>query len=207
MTHSTIVEIFSAFCPWLVLVLCLQFGAVHCGVKASGARRLLVLGLIALGVLVAPIQGIPIARWVASINSSFSIPFSGLLAVTVWERAFAKKIFSARDWNASWMFGAVGGLVLYPLALGLGKFDTYEWGWSFSPLFAGIAVLTGLLVWKHNRFGLLLLLAIVAYYLRLLESTNYWEYLLDPVYCLIAVLILSYRLTKGCCWRRQPTQR
>ena len=207
MTHATIVEIFSAFCPWLALVLCLQFGAVHCGVKASGAWRLLVLGLIALGVLVAPIQGIPVARWVASIDSNFSIPFAGLLAVTIWERAFAKKVFSTRDWHASWMFGAVSGLVLYPLALGLGKFDSYEWGWGFSPLFVGIAVLTGLLVWKQNRFGILLLLAIIAYHLRLLEATNYWEYLLDPVYCLIAILILSYRLGKGCFWRTQPTQR
>jgi hypothetical protein len=96
--------------------------------------------------------------------------------------------------------------VLYPLALGLGKFDPYEWGWSFSPLFAGVAVLTGWLVWKQNRFGILLLLAIVAYHLQLLESTNYWEYLLDPVYCLLAILALSYLLVRRCCWRRQPAQ-
>ena len=207
MTHATVVQISSAFTPWLALVLCLEFGAVHCGVKASDMRRLLVLGLIALGVLAVPIKGIPIARWVASISANFGIPFTGLLAVTVWERAFAKKIFSARDWFASWMFGVVGGLVLYPLALGLGKFDTYKWGWSFSPLFAGIAVLTGLLVWKQIRFGILLLLAIIAYHLRLLESTNYWDYLLDPVYCLISILGLSYLLARGCCRRRQPTQR
>lgn len=152
-------------------------------------------------------SGIAIARWVTSINANFSIPFTGLLAVTVWERAFANKIFSARDWSASWTFGAVGGLALYPMALGLGKFDTYEWGWNFSPLFTGIAALTGLLVWKQNRFGILLVLAIVAYRLRLLESTNYWEYLLDPVYCLVSILVLSWRLGNCCRRRRQPTQR
>jgi hypothetical protein len=207
MIPGTIVEIFAAVCPWLALVLCLQLGAVLCGVKASGARRLLVFGLIAFGLLAVPIQGIPIARWIASINSNCSILFTGLLAVAVWERTFARKIFSARDWHTTWVFGAVGGIVLYPLALGLGKFDTYEWGWSFSPLFAGIAVLTGLLVWKQNRLGILLLLAIAAYHLQLLESTNYWEYLLDPVYCLIAILALGYLLARRCCWRRQPTQR
>jgi hypothetical protein len=207
MIHSIIVEIFAAVCPWLALALCFQFGAVLCRVKAIGTRRLLLLGLIALGMLAVPIQGIPIARWVASINSNFSIPFTGLLAVTVWEQAFAKKIFSARDWHTTWIFGAVGGLVLYPLALGFGKFDTYEWGWSFSPLFAGIAALTGLLIWKQNRFGILLLLAIVAYHLRLLESMNYWEYLLDPVYCLISILALGYLLARRCCRRRQPNQR
>jgi predicted membrane protein len=207
MIHTIIVEIFSAVCPWLALVLCLQFGAVYGGVKARGARQLLWLGLIALGVLAAPIQGIPIARWIASINANFSLPFTGLLAVAVWERAFARKIFSARDWRASWMFGAVSGLVLYPLALGFGKFDAYEWGWGFSPLFAGIAVLTGLLFWKQNRFGVPLLLAVIAYHLQLLESTNYWDYLVDPVYCLLSILALSYLLVRLCCWREQPTQR
>jgi hypothetical protein len=206
MIHATLLEMFAAVCPWLALVLCLQVAAVKCGIKASGARQLWLLGLIALGVLAVPVQGIAIARWVASINPNFSIPFTGLLAVTVWERAFAQKIFSARDWSASWTFGAVGGLALYPVALGLGKFDTYEWGWGFSALFAGIAALTGLLVWKQNRSGILLLLAIVAYHLRLLESTNYWEYLLDPVYCLVSILVLSYRLGKSCCRRRQPAQ-
>jgi hypothetical protein len=206
MIHAIILEIFSAVWPWLVLVWCLQFGAVRFRVRTSGARQLLVLGLIALGVLAAPIRGISIARWVASINPNFSIPFTGLLAVTVWERAFGKKIFSARDWDSSWTFGAVGGFVLYPLALGLGKFDPYEWGWSFSPLFAGIAVLTGLLIWKQNRFGILLLLAVVAYNLRLLESTNYWEYLVDPVYCLFSILVLGYRLGMVCWRRRQPAQ-
>ncbi len=207
MIHATILEMFSAVCPWLALLLCLQFAAVHCGVKESGARQLFLLGLIAAGVLAVPVRGIAIARWVTSINANFSIPFTGLLAVTVWERAFANKIFSARDWSASWTFGAVGGLALYPMALGLGKFDTYEWGWNFSPLFTGIAALTGLLVWKQNRFGILLVLAIVAYRLRLLESTNYWEYLLDPVYCLVSILVLSWRLGNCCRRRRQPTQR
>jgi hypothetical protein len=207
MIHTIIVELFAAACLWLALVLCLQVGVVLCGVKAGGARLHLAFGLIALGVLAVPIQGIPIARWVASINSNFSLPFTGLLAVTVWERAFAKKLFSARDWHTTWVFGAVGGLVLYPLALGFGKFDIYEWGWGFSPLFAGIAVLTGLLVWKQNRFGILLLLAIVTYHLQLLESTNYWDYLLDPVYCLISILALGYLLARRCWRRRRPNQR
>jgi len=84
--------------------------------------------------------------------------------------------------------------MLYPLALGWGKFDPYGWGWYFSPLFLAGATLTGLLVWRNNRFGLLLLLSILAFHLRLLESTNYWDYLLDPVYCLVSVFALGRRL-------------
>ena len=81
-------------------------------------------------------------------------------------------------------------LALYPLALGLGSFDPYEWGWHFSPLFVIVAALTVWLTWKQNRFGFLLLLAAVAFHLRLLESTNYWDYVLDPIYCLVSFVVL-----------------
>ncbi len=37
------------------------------------------------------------------------------------------------------LFGALGGLALYPFALGVGSIDPYEWGWRFSPLFVVIA--------------------------------------------------------------------
>ena len=47
-------------------------------------------------------------------------------------------------------------------ALGFGKFDTYQWEWKFSPLFAAIGARTGWLIWKLNRSGILLLLAVVA---------------------------------------------
>jgi len=114
-----------------------------------------------------------------------------MLAVAAWERAFSRRIFSQRDWRTAWGFGAVGGLALYPLALGVGSIDPYEWGWRFSPLFVVIGALTVWLVWKQNRFGLLLLLAAVAFHLRLLESTNYWDYLLDPVYCMASLVALG----------------
>jgi hypothetical protein len=103
-------------------------------------------------------------------------------------------LFSAGDWTAGWAFGAVAGLALYPLALGWGRFDPYEWGWSFSPLFVVSAALSVILLWKQNRFGLLLLLAILAYSLRLLESANYWDYLLDPVYCVVSMVAILWRL-------------
>ena len=186
-------DFLSAVGPWLVLVLGFQWAVGAWGLKLSGGRGLVVSALAALGVLVVPIQGICIARWIASLNVVFSLPFTGLLAVMVWERATTRKLFSACDWSTSWAFGALG-MAFYPLALGLGSFDPYEWGWDFSPLFVGIALLTGLLLAKQNRFGLLLLLAIVAYHLGLLESENYWDYLLDPIYCLVSLIVLGCQL-------------
>jgi hypothetical protein len=194
MSEPTVILLWSVVCPWLLLVLAAQGLVGLCGLKARGWPRLSVLGLVAAGLLLVPVQGMPIAGWVRGLNANFSLPFTGLIAIAVWEGEFRHKLFSKADWSAAWAFGAVAGLALYPFALGWGRFDPYEWGWQFSPLFAAGAVLTALLLWKRNRFGLLLLLAIAAYNLRLLESANYWDYLLDPVYCLVSLAGLCWQL-------------
>lgn len=191
MTHASVVELYSAVCPWLALVWCLQRVAGLIVPSLRGWALLAVAGAIAVVVLLVPVQGLVIARWVAGLNANFSIPLTVILAVIVWERVFERSLLAEREWTTAWSFGAIGGLALYPMALGLGSFDPYEWGWPFSPLFVVIGALTVLLIWKQNRFGFLLVLAAVAFQLRLLESTNYWDYLLDPIYSLVSIVWLA----------------
>jgi hypothetical protein len=191
MSGDVLVNLFAAACPALVLTLGFQRAVASMRWSMRGWKLLLVPGALAAGLLLLPIGGIVVARWVAGVSANFSMPFIGTLAVAAWERAFSRRIFSERDWETAWGFGAVGGLGLYPLALGVGSVDPYEWGWRFSPLFVVIGALTVRLIWKQNRFGLLLLLAAVAFHLRLLESTNYWDYLLDPVYCMASLVALG----------------
>ena len=191
MSHATIVEVWSAVCPWLALMWCLQRVAKLVALPLRGSTLLAVTAAIAAAVMLVPIEGLALARWVAGLNANFSIPLTSMLAVTVWERILERSLFSEREWTAAWGFGAIGGLALYPMALGFGSFDPYEWGWRFSLLFVVIGVLTVWLIWKQNRFGFLLLLGVVAYQLRLLESTNYWDYLLDPVYSLVSIVWLA----------------
>ena len=195
MSADVMVDLLAAACPALLLTLGFQRAAASMRWSAPGWKLLLVPGALAAGVLLLPIGGIVVARWVAGVSANFSIPFIGTLAVAAWERAFSRRIFSERDWKTAWGFGAAGGLGLYPLALGVGSLDPYEWGWQFSPLFVLIGALTVGLIWKQNRFGLLLLLAAVAFHVRLLESTNYWDYLLDPVYCTVSLVVLGRRLS------------
>jgi hypothetical protein len=181
----------AAVFPGLVLMLCLERVARAIGLAWRGWPLLLMTAAIASGVLLLPIGGLAAARWIAGVLSNVSIPFTGMLAVRVWERAFGVHLFSAQDRTAGWAFGAVGGLVLYPMALGVGTRDPYSWGWELSPLFVSIAMLTAWLIWKQNRFGLLLLLAAGAFQLHLLESSNYWDYLLDPIYCVTSFVALG----------------
>jgi hypothetical protein len=200
MSHATVVEIWAAICPWLAVTWCLVRIARSLHLALRGWTLLAVTGAIGVGALLVPIEGLVVARWVAGLNANFSIPLTGLLVVSIWERVFERSLFSEREWATAWGFGAIGGLALYPMALGVGGFDPYEWGWPFSPLFVAVGVLTAWLMWQQNRFAFLLLLAAFVFQLRLLESTNYWDYLLDPVYSLVALgwLVASTRtsLTK-----------
>jgi len=173
--------------PWLLVVWLLQVLARRPG----NWRWLLGFGLVALVLVLLPVRGIPLGRWVAGLNYQPSIPFLGCLAALVWKNSFQTEIFRPEDKWAGWIFGGIVGTVLYPLALGLGNFDPYAWGWTFSALFPVAAVITIVLIWKGNRFGILLFLSVVAYDLHLLESNNFWDYLVDPIYWLLSFWMLA----------------
>lgn len=189
-----VVEFFSGVCPWLLVVWVLERLARWSGMRVRGWTLLLLAAAGALVVLALPIDGVSVWRRARGVNANFSIPLTGMLAVAVCERAFARPLFSRGDWTLAWRCGAIGGVALYPLALGLTSFDPYAWGWRFSPLFVMTGALTGWLIWRQSRFGILLLLAAVAFNCHLLESDNYSDYLLDPVYCLTSVAVLGGRL-------------
>ncbi|HLP44957.1 MAG TPA: hypothetical protein VK469_03375, partial [Candidatus Kapabacteria bacterium] len=90
--------------------------------------------------------------------------------------------FDRKTLSGIWLFGIVMGVLLYPMALGLGPYDPYSLGWGFSLLFVVMMVLTICLLVKRNPLGIVLMLCILAYQLRVLESPNFWDYLIDPFF-------------------------
>ena len=165
---------------------------------ASPAKwnTIIALGLIALVFTLIPFRGLPFGRWLAGANVHASMPLLALLAEAIWKSFGQRGWLRDRDRAMTWLFGGVAGCILYPLALGLGSFDPYIWGWQFSLLFVGTSVLTLLFLWKQNRFGFLLFLSIIAYDLRCLESTNLWDYLVDPIYWLLSLAMLAKGIWK-----------
>ena len=185
---------FSALTPWLLLVWFFQ--------KVSLKKRLLFLGkgtalfllsLLAVGILLLPVGGLSVVRWVASFSSNFSIPLSGILVVAIMEESFSWRLFSPTDWKTTWLFGSVASLVLYPSALGLGQIDAYSWGWGCGPVLIVVALLCIILLWTKNRLGILLLLSLAAFTMSLQESTNFWDYLVDPIYGVLSIGALLER--------------
>jgi hypothetical protein len=110
------------------------------------------------------------------------------------------------------VFGLLG-LFLYPATMGLSVWDPYRLGYSPGLLLALIAALTLLFWWWRNYLGMLMLtLATLAFALEFKESTNYWDYLLDPfmvIYCWAVWLRYGFGKTYNARFRagRGPKQK
>ena len=187
------------------LVLLLLFHALACGLRRppQGWGGCLGMTAVALGVLALPVQGLPLARWQAGFVDHWSVPLLALLATTVSQKFFGVELLRNSDRQAAIAFGAAAGVTLYPLALGLGAFDPYGLGWHFGPLFAVVGIVAVILHWRRNRFGVVLFLALGAWSVRLPESGNYWDCLVDPFYFFVSLGVLGSRLWRG---RSSPSE-
>ena len=196
---TTSVIIWTALVPWLLLVWIFQRVS-----GLSGLGGLFLVSALALGVVVFPWLGHPLPYWTAGLGANFSVILAGLLVLAILRGGFSCSLFRPRDWRATWCFGALGAILLYPSALGLGPggWDVYALGWPWLSwgqsffFFASAGVASAGLILVGNRFGYLLLLALLASALGMQESDNLWDYLLDPAYAsalLVAVLYLAGR--------------
>jgi hypothetical protein len=159
-----------------------------------------VAGVASLGAVLFPWFGHSLPHWSAGLSANFSVIMAALLLVGIIIRAGGCGFFRECDWSAAWIFGAVASLLLYPSALGLGpqNFDSYALGWPWLfrgqslVLFGGAGLTAALLIWCGNRFGYVLLLALLAYAAGFQESENLWDYLLDPVYGAVSLFVVLW---------------
>ena len=187
---------FSFIFPFLLIMALLQVGAGLLGRDLSGWRPTLILVLISAFIVGIPVVGLPLARWMISFNANFSISLTAILFYKVTENSFGVKLLDKNALLTCWIFALTAGVILYPMALGLGRFDPYLAGWGFSWLFVVMCGVTILLLIMKNRFAVVLIAAILAYNLHLLESTNLWDYLVDPFMVLVSCIALSSGLLR-----------
>jgi hypothetical protein len=89
---------------------------------------------------------------------------------------------------------ALAALGLYPMALGIGSFDPYRLGYG-NPWFLGGLLLLALAACflRLPVVALAIALAVFAWGVGWYESTNLWDYLLDPVLAIYALSALGMR--------------
>ncbi|NBW95933.1 MAG: hypothetical protein EBR28_04165 [Planctomycetia bacterium] len=138
-----------------------------------------------------PIAGLPLGRWLHGIGLVVSLPLLVVFVDAACTPAGGGGFLGAAGRRAAVWFGAVAGIVLYPAALGLGAFDPYVLGWRTPGVAAAVAVIGVGLALAGNRFSIAILAAGVAWQAGILESDNAWDYVVDPLYTLLAAANLA----------------
>ncbi|MDR1853910.1 MAG: hypothetical protein LBR05_03280 [Azoarcus sp.] len=138
--------------------------------------------------------------------AGLSISSLSLLAALAIGRIRGKSPFA--DCERRWLpaLAALPVVLFYPFALGIGSVDPYAWGYGGAlvlPLAVGVAALAAWLTgWRIT--ALALVVALAAWRLQALESTNLWDYLFDPLLVLAALIVLSRRAWT---WKRTRAAR
>ncbi len=190
---------FSFLFPFLLVMALVQWLTLPLWRRPLGWRPTLLHGMISALIVLIPFKGLFLGRWVISINANFCIPLTAIVLGRVLEAGFGVSLLDRKALLASWIFGLAAGMVLYPMALGLGRFDPYGLGWGLSWLFLVLLATTVVLLFLGNRLGIILMASVLCYDLNLLESHNLWDYLVDPFFVLISVGALGRQLTKRIC--------
>lgn len=163
------------------------------GVRRLPQRVRLGLAYGAAIVSLIPFGTLPLAAYVRGGTGDLSITTQVLLVLAILRRLDLMPPVDAGR-RELLLLVAVAAVGLYPMALGWGLFDPYRLGFG-SPWL--LAVLLGLVVAAWRRQSLLIVLTIalsvLAWSEGWAESSNLWDYLLDPFLAIYAFAALFRR--------------
>jgi hypothetical protein len=166
----------SLFCLWLGLAL---MEKLYPNFKPKQKYVLLIL---LLPVVIYPFEYGSV-WWLRGLTGDLSITSLCLLAMALFKKLGGLSLIdiSVKEKCVLMRFIVVVGLIFYPLALGLTSFDPYSLGYQN---IYGIAVVLGLtfmvFLSGYTVMAGMLLFAVLAWNIQLLQSVNLWDYLLDP---------------------------
>jgi hypothetical protein len=168
--------------------------------RLSRPRRAIALAAVA-GLLLVPIGSLSAVEYVRGLTGDLSVTTLLLLWAAVLGPTPDRSCGRRNPWFVIQLGLAAAAAALYPMALGVGPFDPYRLGYG-SPGLLGALGVCALAAWWARlpaiAFGVAA--AVLAWALRGYESSNLWDYLIDPfaaVYAVVALLVRSL----GWAWR------
>ena len=152
-----------------------------------------------------PLPTLPVAGYVRGLLGDLSTTTDLLLLCSLSRLLFGWGI-DARNRLALQILVAVGGLLLYPLSLGLDMSDPYRLGYG-NPWFLIALLGVALAGWslRLHVVSASVAAAVLAWGVGWHESRNLWDYLLDPMVCLYGLggaLVQAVKASRGI--RRSP---
>lgn len=158
-------------------------------------RRLLAALPLVLGLLsLVPFAGTSLAAALRGLWSDLSFTTLQLCLLAWWGRPALRLAPRAR----LGLLGAVAlaGAALYPTALGAGSLDLYRFGYQPWWLLVALAAAGLAACRRAPLLAALLAVDMAAYALRLADSDNLWDYLLDVPLFLYALIALTLHLAR-----------
>lgn len=168
------------------------------GFKRLSLSRQTGLHIVTFILLLIPFAALPMAGYVRGASGDLSITTLLLLSGVLFRSSVHTGATEVRARRALLLCIAVAACGLYPMALGVGMFDPYTWGYGELQFIAVLLLLAVLAWWKRlPQIALSITLATFAWALGWYESGNLWDYLLDPfvaVYALFTILLHTIRV-------------
>jgi hypothetical protein len=124
---------------------------------------------------------LPLAAYVRGISSDLSISLVAIACLGLYQRLSGAGLINVRERNAANLAFAAFALFLYPSALGWSDWDSYRLGWGAPGMWVVLLVVS-LACWGRGLrlLPMLIALGLLAWVMGALESTNLWDYLIDP---------------------------
>ena len=187
------------------------FGLLGCGPLSLAAaatliwlRRLpvraryAVMLAAALAVFV-PIGDLSVAAYVRGVTGDLSMATLVLAGAACLAQLTGRELIAHRDKQALCWLLALAAAFLYPFALGWTRYDPYALGYGSIEFVTALLLVTLAAWWA--RLNLILLVVVVAGLAFLggaYESRNLWDYLIDPLVALYAMVrLLAGALGEG----------
>jgi hypothetical protein len=180
------------------------FGLFGCGVLGLAAVATLIhrwrlplraryaVMLAATFALFIPFGDLPAAAYLRGATGDVSVTTLILAGSACIARLTGKALIEPRDRWVLYSLLALAAAFLYPFALGWTQFDPYALGYG-SVGFVTAVLLVTLAAWRAKLYAIVFIViaAALAYLAGAYESRNLWDYLIDPlvsVYALIRLL-------------------
>jgi hypothetical protein len=141
-----------------------------------------------------PFSGLSFAGYLLSLAPSYSIGSMIFLAVVLSNDLMERPLLTSKDFLLFSLWNVILSLCLFSSVLGFIGPDLYALGYDFSSLFICMAFLTILLVVLSNRLALIFIAYIAAFDLRLLPSSNFFDYMTDGLLLILSSGVVVYYL-------------
>ncbi len=183
------VSLIYAFASMVIFMTAILFLCLKPSVRNKAVYSLLLFPL-ATTILLVPVSGQPVFYFLRGYMGDLSISSTLFFMAFILHKGWGRAVYQAGEKKYFILLVLSGGLFLYPFALGIGQFDPYRLGYM-PQLLLSVLFCAAVYFWYKQYYFLVFVLTTVSlsYTLRILESNNLWDYLLDPLLWLVFLFI------------------